>query len=347
MEIDRELLIEIGENPPARLDRALAQFLPAGVHISRSRMTSLIRKGLVSIAEEFETEPARRAVPGEIWKVRIPVPEDSTIKPEAIDLAILHEDDDVIVLDKAPGMVVHPARGNWTRTLVNAILHHCGDSLRGVGDVRRPGIVHRLDKDTSGVMVVAKSERAVDALAMQFEERTASRTYWAIVRGIPDVRSRFAGFSGISFERDGVVRIETELDRHPKYRHKVRVVQSGGRRAVTRARVLKQLANGLASLVECKLETGRTHQIRVHMSHVGHPLVGDPLYGSSARILPADAGDEARNAVVSFERQALHAVALEFVHPATCDRQRFESGLPDDMAGLLATLSGPGPQAPD
>ena len=235
-------------------------------------------------------------------------------------------------------MVVHPARGNWNGTLVNALLHHCGESILSVGDIRRPGIVHRLDKDTSGLMVAAKTDRAVVSLADQFERRTAGRTYRAVVKGCPDRRSEFAGYGGISFEKGGILRIEGDIGRHPTNPIKRAVVEFGGRFAVTRVRLVELLASGAASLVECRLETGRTHQIRVHMEKVGHPLIGDPAYGSAARSLPASAGEKARAAAASFERQALHATMLNFEHPSTGEAMTFESELPADIAELKGAL---------
>ncbi len=336
MSLPRTVTVEIGEDPPARLDSALARFLPADESISRTRLKGLILGGHVRIGEDRVTDPTRMVKPGESWTITVPEPDSAGLAAEKIDLSILHEDDEVLVLDKPAGMVVHPARGNWQGTLINAVLHHCGDGLLGIGDVRRPGIVHRLDKDTSGVMVVAKTDRAVDSLSRQFGNRTVGRIYLAVIRGVPDNRSRFAGYDRITVERGRQLRIEGDIGRHPGNRLKMAVVKSGGRAAVTRVKIREVLASGAASLVECRLETGRTHQIRVHLDRVGHPVIGDQLYGSGSRTLAA--GQAARDAASGFGRQALHAALLEFDHPAHGQRRRFEAGMPDDMTGLVDAL---------
>ena len=340
----RIVVVEIGEDPPPRLDRALVEFLPAGEHISRTRVSALIRKGAVSCDGNTVTDPAHRTGIGECWRIAVPRPESAGLVGEAIELSIVHEDADLLVVNKKAGMVVHPARGNWSGTLVNALLHHCGEGILSVGNMERPGIVHRLDKETTGLLVVAKTDWAADSLATQFEERTVSRSYIAIVRGVPGNSSGFAGYSGVSIERNGFVRIEGNIGRSPTHRIKMAVVDDGGRHAVTRVRSLEQLAGGSASLVECRLETGRTHQIRVHMEHIGHPLVCDPLYGTGAKVLPSSAGESARKAAASFGRQALHASTLEFEHPRTGKRQGFESDLPEDMRLLLDAMSGKQPE---
>ena len=331
--------MEIGEEPPPRLDRALAAFLPDGECMSRTRLSSLIRIGAVSSGGKTVSDPSHRAGPGERWIISIPEPESTGLAAEDIELSIVHEDRELIVVDKAAGMVVHPARGNWDGTLVNALLHHCGDGILSVGDMRRPGIVHRLDKDTSGLLVAAKTDMAADSLSGQFARRSVVRSYLAVVRGIPDNRSSFGGHSGVSSERGGVIRIEGSIGRHPTNRFKMAVVASGGRPAVTRVRMVNELAGGAASSVECRLETGRTHQIRVHMERVGHPVIGDPLYGTGSRVLPSGAGETARRAAASFGRQALHASTLEFEHPRTGRRLSFRSDLPEDIRNLLDALS--------
>lgn len=341
MVASRIVVVEIGEEPPPRLDRALAAFLPAGEHMSRTRLSSLIRIGAVSCGGNTVTDPSHRAGSGERWTIAIPEPEPTGLTAEDIELSIVHEDGDLIVVNKAAGMVVHPARGNWSGTLVNALLHHCGDGILSVGDMRRPGIIHRLDKDTSGLLVAAKTDRAADSLSGQFERRSVVRSYFAVVRGIPDNRSSFGGHSGVSAERGGVIRIEGNIGRHPTHRLKMAVLTSGGRPAVTRVRAVKELAGGAASSVECRLETGRTHQIRVHLERVGHPVIGDPLYGTGSRALPTGAGETARLAAASFGRQALHASTLEFEHPRTGRRLAFRSDLPEDMKALLDALSVP------
>ncbi len=339
MDLSRIIEVKIGESPPNRLDRALAEFLPAGELLSRTRITSLIRGGAVSCGGETASDPSQKAMPGETWRVVLQPPEDSGLVAEDLEIAIVYEDHDLLVVNKAAGMVVHPAKGNWTGTLVNGLLHHCGKQLLGVGDVRRPGIVHRLDKDTSGLLVVAKSERAADSLSRQFEQRTVSRSYLAVVRGCPDSRSSFAQYPGAAAAKCGFMRIEGDIARHPTNRLKMAVVAGGGRFAATRVRPVQVFANRAVSLVECRLETGRTHQIRVHLEHVGHPLIGDPLYGTGSRALPASIDDQVRHAVAAFGRQALHAATLAFEHPGTKARREFESPLPEDMVALLDVLS--------
>ena len=204
MDASRIIEVKIGESPPNRLDRALAEFLPAGEALSRTRIASLIRGGAVSCGGEMASDPSQRAIPGETWRVELQPPVDSGLVAEDLEIAIVHEDRDLLIVNKAAGMVVHPAKGNWTGTLVNGLLHHCGKQLLEVGDIRRPGIVHRLDKDTSGLLVVAKTERAADCLSRQFERRTVSRSYLAVVRGCPDSRSSFARYPGCRGSKERV-----------------------------------------------------------------------------------------------------------------------------------------------
>jgi 23S rRNA pseudouridine1911/1915/1917 synthase len=304
-----------------RLDAFLAGRDP---RYSRTRFKALIKDGQVSIGGRKLDEPNYRVNAGEEIAVLIPEPEDATPKPENIPLDIVYEDDHLIVIDKPVGMVVHPAAGNWTGTLVNALLHHCGDSLSGIGGVRRPGIVHRLDKETSGLMVVAKTDAAHKGLAAQFADHSLEgplvRAYLALVWGVPSPAS------GI---------IDAPLDRDPKNRQRQAVSRTGGRHAITHYRVEERFGD-LASLVECRLETGRTHQIRVHLAHIGHPLIGDPLYGTGFRtkadLLPGPLAARVRK----FRRQALHAAVLGFRHPVSGDILRFERPIPADMAGLIA-----------
>ena len=309
-----------------RLDKALAASI-AG--LSRSRVQALLESGWVRADGRPVADASLRVRAGERYEVTVPDAEPAEPVAQDIPLTVVHEDDDVVVLDKPAGLVVHPAAGNADGTLVNALLAHCGDSLSGIGGVRRPGIVHRLDKDTSGLMVVAKNDRAHHALTAQFADRSLSRTYLALVWGVPS-------------PREG--RIEGNIGRSSADRKKMAVVASGGKHAATRYRV--RSSYGLsAALVECKLETGRTHQIRVHMTHAGHPLVGDAVYGRGRTARPTGAKAAAlpepvRRALVEFPRQALHAAAIEFVHPATGKPMRFEAGLPADMAAVIATLDG-------
>ena len=280
---------------------------------------------------------------GEIIEIRLGAPEPVETLAEDIPLVVVWEDADLIVIDKPAGMVVHPAAGNPRGTLVNALLHHCGDSLSGIGGERRPGIVHRIDKDTSGLLVAAKSDRAHHGLAAQFEAHDVHRHYLALVHGVPSVGDpRLRGLAGVSVEAGGVIRIATQLDRHRSDRQKQAVVTHGGRHAVTRARVVETYgAPPAIALVDCWLETGRTHQIRVHLAYGGHGLVGDQTYGGRRKAPARALGAGAAVAVDAFPRQALHAATLGFVHPVTGETLNFESPLPADMAGLIAALEAP------
>jgi 23S rRNA pseudouridine1911/1915/1917 synthase len=301
-----------------RVDRLLAELL---ADLSRSRLKALIEEGRLTVDGATITNPSLRVKPGQRLLLRPPAPVDDRPVPQAMDLAIVYEDAELLVLDKPVGLVVHPAAGNPDQTLVNALLAHCGDGLTGIGGVKRPGIVHRLDKDTSGLMVVAKSERAHVALSAAFAARTIERAYWAVVWGVPNPREG---------EIDG------PIGRSPTNRKKMAVVASG-KPALTRYKVIRPLGLG-ASLIECRLATGRTHQIRVHMTEIGHPLIGDQVYG---RIRPGrlkDLPPEAAVAASQFPRQALHAWLLGFDHPTTGEHLTFKSALPADIAGLLEIL---------
>ena len=332
--------VTIGDDPPRRLDKALTVFAPDEFNLSRSRIRRLIYGRAVTRDGDVHCDPDFRVAAGDTWQIALPCPCESSMTAEDIPLEIVHEDADLIVIDKPPGLVIHPARGNQTGTLVNALLHHCGDSLRGIGNERRPGIVHRLDKDTSGLLVAAKSDSAMIGLAAQFEVRDVKRRYLGLVRGSPgDAGYGFDGFRGAAFEAEGVVRIEGDIRRHPTNRLKQAVANSGGRHAVTRCRVLERMVGGCVSLAEIWLETGRTHQIRVHMARIGHPLVGDQLYGSGARLLPIEVDPAKREAIAGFPRQALHAATLSFRHPCNGEAMRFTSELPPDIRQLYETIS--------
>lgn len=287
-----------------------------------------------------QRDPKARVTAGADVSIDIEEAQESHILPEPIPLEIVHEDDEVIVVNKPAGMVVHPAPGTPSGTLVNALLAHCGDELSGVGGMKRPGIVHRIDKDTSGLLVVAKSDAAHHGLAAQFEAHTAERYYNAVVYGVPDGNDpRLRGIKGASFEPGNILKITTQLARHKTDRQRQAVLFQGGRHAVTRARTVERFGQPpVVALMECWLETGRTHQIRVHLAHAGHGLVGDPTYGGK-RKLPAKAlGDVGIEAVKSFPRQALHAAVLGFDHPVTGEKLRFEAPLPQDISDLLAAL---------
>ncbi|MEO0391522.1 MAG: RluA family pseudouridine synthase [Pseudomonadota bacterium] len=329
----------IGAAPPARLDKALARDVPEAAALSRTRLARLIGDGAVTVDGTPVADPKAKVVEGQAVVIAVAAAEDSHIGPEAIPLDIAYEDADLIVVNKPAGMVVHPAPGTPSGTLVNALLAHCGAALSGVGGVKRPGIVHRIDKDTSGLLVVAKSDAAHHGLAEQFAAHTAQREYRAVVYGVPDPGDpRLRGIRGASFEVGGTLKITTQLARHRTDRQRQAVLFEGGKHAVTRARVQESFGGALA-LVCCVLETGRTHQIRVHMAHVGHGLIGDPVYGG-ARKVPASLGDAAVAAVRGFDRQALHAAHLGFVHPLTGRNMKFDAPLPADMTALLSVLRG-------
>ena len=300
-----------------RLDRVLASALPG---FSRMRVKALIQAGLVSRDGATISEPSNRVKLMETYVVVVSPATDPTPQGQQIPLHIVHEDDELVVIDKPAGLVVHPAPGNPDRTLVNALIHHCGESLSGVGGVRRPGIVHRLDKDTSGLIVAAKSDRAHQSLAQQFAARSIERAYVAVVWGVPQP---LAG------------EIDAPIGRNPHNRRKMAVVQRGGKQALTRYRVRQRLTAN-ASIVSCKLATGRTHQIRVHLAHTGTPIVGDRLYGRARQA--AGASPQAKAIIRAFERQALHAELLGFLHPATGQAVRFESELPVEMKELIGVL---------
>jgi 23S rRNA pseudouridine1911/1915/1917 synthase len=306
----------------ARLDKALAFYLS---DISRSRIQALIEEGFV-VDERGATcqVPTHKVKVDDTYHVTMKPAEDATITPEAMDLEIIHEDDDLLVLNKPADLVVHPGSGNAQGTLVNALLAHCGDSLSGIGGVKRPGIVHRLDKGTSGLMVVAKTDHAHQALSEQFATRSLSRTYWAFVMG----KTLSEDF------------IDMPLGRSTLNRQKMTVRKEGGKEAQTTYQTLEYFGTNaiVASLIECQLKTGRTHQIRVHLSHSGFPLIGDPVYGRARSnpmlkrlwTLPENQWAD--------DRQALHAKAIKFVHPVTRKKMYFEAELPSDLKALHATL---------
>jgi len=338
--VPEDVRIEIGADPPPRLDKALARDAPQEAALSRSRLAKLIAAGAVRRGAAVLDDPRARVASGDVITVAIADAVDSDMAPEAIPLDIRHEDDDLIVVDKPAGMVTHPAPGAGAGTLVNALLAHCGEALSGVGGQRRPGIVHRLDKDTSGLLVVAKTDRAHHGLAEQFAAHSVERAYRAVVHGAPDRGDpRLAGLPGVGFEAGGVIRIATQIGRHRTDRQRQAVLGHGGKAAVTRARVLARYGDPVAAaLLECRLETGRTHQIRVHMAHVGHPLIGDATYGTRRR---AGGGLSAiaRAAADAFPRQALHAATLGFHHPITQSWMAFDSPMPQDVVELVETLS--------
>ena len=319
-----------------RLDRLLARRIPS---LSRSRLKALILADQVSIGGGKIRDPGHRVNAADKITVTVPPPEPAAPLPEDIPLDIVHEDDAIVVIDKPPGLVVHPAAGNPTGTLVNALIAHCGGSLSGIGGVRRPGIVHRLDKDTTGLMVVAKTDRAHASLTRQFADhgRTGAmrRGYLAFVWGAPD-RPRGT--------------IDKPLGRHPHARDKM-AVRPDGREAVTHWQRLETFAGvdgkPVASLLACELETGRTHQIRVHLAQIGHPLMGDSVYGPGFKTKAAKLPKRAADSLAALGRQALHAYLLAIEHPVTGDVLEFRKELPADLACLRSSFHAAGPQDPE
>jgi len=306
-----------------RLDRWLAEAV-AGV--SRSQIKRLIEAGHVCLGGDGPRPPvvdvSRRVRPGEVFKVVVPAPEPAVPEPQDIPLRVVYEDGDLIVIDKPAGLVVHPAAGHAGGTLVNALLAHCAGSLSGIGGVSRPGIVHRLDKDTSGLMVAAKNDLAHNALARQFHDHDLERAYYAVVWGVPTPR------------RGEIV---GNIGRSPVNRKKMAVVERGGKPALTRYCVIRPVGT-FASLVRCDLATGRTHQIRVHMAHRGHPVVGDPLYGGGIRNRLRGAPEDLRQRVAALDGQLLHAFLIGFRHPRSGASLRFEGQIPLEISQIMCEL---------
>ena len=302
-----------------RLDRFLADALAP---LSRSRLKGLIEDGCVTRDGEIADDPSAKVRAGEEYTVAVPAPAPAAPVPQDIPLDVVFEDDDLIVIDKPAGMVVHPAAGHADGTLVNALLAHCGSSLSGIGGVTRPGIVHRLDRGTSGLMVAAKNDVAHRHLSRQLEDRSLSRRYKALVWGVPEPR-----------EGD----IEGAIGRNPANRKKMAVVKKGGKAALTHYRVLKPVGTK-AALVECRLATGRTHQIRVHMAQMGHPVIGDPLYGGGTARRLQGAPEESANVLRDLEFQALHAYKIGFIHPSSGEKIYLESKNPKEFSSLYEIL---------
>ncbi|HXQ65921.1 MAG TPA: RluA family pseudouridine synthase [Alphaproteobacteria bacterium] len=307
------------EHGGARLDAFLAEALP---QLSRSRLKRLIQAGQVRIGDKQVSEPSAKVKPGQTFAILIPESAEARPAAQAFPLAVIYEDQHLLVIDKPAGLVVHPGAGNPDRTLVNALLAHCGESLSGIGGVKRPGIVHRLDKDTSGLMVVAKTDLAHAGLARQFAEHTLERAYRALVWGVPSPRRGEIGGN---------------IGRSPQNRKRMALLSRGGKPALTRYRVLASYGS-LASLLECRLATGRTHQIRVHLAARGHPVMGDPLYGRATAARKAALPSAARAALEALGRQALDAYLLAFEHPASRKKLRFEKDIPKDINILKKSL---------
>jgi len=320
----------LAARPGDRIDRWLAGCLGArdeSPPLSRNRLKTLILDGQVSVDGATISDPSDSVKPGARYRIEVPPAAPAEPEGQDLPLTVIYEDDALIVVDKPAGMTVHPAPGAPDGTLVNALIAHCGDSLSGIGGVRRPGIVHRIDKDTSGLLVVAKTDAAHHGLARLFAEHTIERAYRAVCWGVP-VPS--AG------------RIEGAIGRHPRDRIRMAVRPEGfGKPAVTHYRTLRRFGE-VAALLECRLETGRTHQIRVHLTHIGHPLVGDPVYGRGRTARLTGAPEPVRELLRGFHRQALHAAVLGFAHPISGERLRFESPLPAEISDLLAGLEAVG-----
>ncbi len=328
-----EIEIEIPEGISERLDKALASLAPNHAALSRSRIQELIQSGRVFQEGSAILNAKHKAQAGDVYRLNIPEPAPSEIEAQNIPLDIVYEDDHLIVVNKPAGMVVHPAAGSPRDTLVNALLFHARDSLSGIGGVERPGIVHRIDKDTSGLLVVAKNDRAHEGLGQQFRDHSIERLYAAFAYGALKPSPRILGLEGVSKEGRNELRIDHAIGRHKTDRLKM-APRPDGRHAISHIRLEGYDAHETMSRVECQLETGRTHQIRVHLNMIGHPLLGDPLYGKGARQLPKSAPDELREAIDALEGQALHAKSLGFLHPITGDRLHFEAPMPADMQRL-------------
>ena len=322
-----EVIVEGSEGSP-RLDRVLAARL---ADLSRSRLKALILDGQVAVKNAPVRDPAYHVASGDTITIDVPAPVAAEPKAEDIALDIVYEDDDLIVIDKPAGLVVHPGAGHETGTLVNALIARCGESLSGIGGVKRPGIVHRLDKDTSGLLVVAKNDAAHQSLSAQFADHGKTgemrRGYLAFVWGVPN-RQRSA--------------VDAPIDRHPHAREKM-AVRERGRHAVTHWEIVESF-NGrdgkpVASLLSCELETGRTHQIRVHLAHIGHPLMGDAVYGPHFKTKAVRLGPQSQAALAALDRQALHAYLLALEHPKTGAILEWNSDLPDDLKALRRALT--------
>jgi len=321
--VDTKMVMVEEDAGGERLDKFLSTRLP---DLSRSRIQALLAQGMVTLAGNVIDDASLKVKPGQKFHLVIPAATPTHMLAQDIALDVIYEDKDLLVINKQAGLTVHPAPGHPDNTLVNALLSHCGTSLSGIGGVMRPGIVHRIDKDTSGLLVVAKHDTAHNMLSAQLADRTLSRTYHAVCWGIPS---------------NAKATIKGNIGRSITNRQKMAMVKTGGKPAVTHYEMREEF--GIASLIECKLETGRTHQIRVHMLHINHPLIGDPAYGQSAESRLKSGQykslhSSVRNALLGFDRQALHAIRMGFIHPRTMKPVEFSAPLPDDMQALLAAL---------
>jgi 23S rRNA pseudouridine1911/1915/1917 synthase len=315
----RHLTVD-GAHEGERLDKLLAQLVP---EISRSKAQWLLSNGYIRVNAQTVTSSSSKPKPGDALEVTLPVAPVTEILPVPMDLDIVYEDRHLLVINKPAGMPVHPACGHYDDTLVNGLLAHCGHDLSAIGGEARPGIVHRLDKDTSGLMLVAKNDQAHRKLAAQLMDRSLSRTYLALVWGRP------TPLQGT---------IQNQLGRHPQNRQRMAVLPDGGKEAITHYRVHSSRPDGACSWVECKLQTGRTHQIRVHMAHIGHGLLGDATYGRAPSTCTRQIGPEARDYLATLHRQALHAAAIGFIHPESGERLEFTATLPPELKTLAELI---------
>lgn len=346
LEHSTTLTVRIGDDVrEQRLDSALAAATGGDVpRLSRTRIRRLIDAGCVQDTEapERRLTPAESVRSGQCFTLRLPAPPPAALQPEPMELEIVYEDAEILVVNKAAGLLVHPAGSIRSGTLVNGLLAHCGDRLSATGGPLRPGIVHRIDRGTSGLLVVARTDSAHATLADRFAAHAIEREYLAIVRGTPDpAEPRFANAPGVTPESGGWFRIEAAIASRPGSRAPWAVDSRRGRRAVTRIRAVAVAGRGdaaVASLLRCRLETGRTHQIRVHLTHLGHPLIGDPEYGRADPISPRFLDAGGRAAIAGFSRPALHAAHLGFAHPVSGELLRFSAPPPDDFKGLAETL---------
>ena len=318
-----------------RLDKALADAVSEKYTLSRSRLKKLIEAGCVISSDNGLVATLKtKVIPNSNWEITLEAPEITNISAEDLKIEIAFEDEHLIVINKAAGMVVHPAPGSPSGTLVNALMFHCGSSLSGVGGRKRPGIVHRIDKNTSGLLVVAKTDVAHSGLASQFENHSISRHYKAFCYGVINkLDNRLNSHPKIKFEKSEILMISGNISRHRFDRKKMAVFDNIGRRAVTRCK--NEVVYGeFATRLDCWLETGRTHQIRVHLAHIGHGLIGDPVYGSRRKFKVKSLEEKEIKFLDNFRRQALHATSLAFIHPATNKPVSFSSDVPDDLREL-------------
>ena len=328
-----DISFTIADKPPSRLDKAIARDIPEQA-LSRSALARLIVQGAVQLNGIRVYDVKAKVHAGDHVNVVVPDAEDTQIKGESIPLDVYYEDAHLIVINKPAGMVVHPAPGSMRSTLVHALLAHCGDSLSGIGGVKRPGIVHRIDKQTTGLLVAAKTDQAHQDISQQFRAHDVERTYAAVCYGVPKVADpRLVGLAGVQIEANETIKITTRLDRHRTDRKRQMVKFDSGRHAITRVQVQQVLAQGSAALIECRLETGRTHQIRVHLAYMGHGLIGDQTYGRNRKLKGTY-----QEAAASFTHQALHARSLGFVHPITKQHLHFSAPLPTDIKALIEKL---------